>query len=328
MKKALSVALLWLLLCGLAAAQTYVEAPRPKGPIKPPTQEWIAKIKDLAPAKPTAQPKAPRRVLLFSVATGYYHTVIPHTDEVIKVLGHKSGAFDVVKSDDIEMFSPERLADFDAVILNNTCSISTGRNLFLDVLRGVGRAKELGEKYKALTEDQRTARAEELERNLRDFVASGKGLICIHGGISLVNSSPEFSEMLGGSFGFHPRMQKVTLDLVEPDHPLAAGFGGKGFIHVDEPYLFAGAYSKMNFRPLLRMDVAKLDKAARTNPKITSETRYVAWIKPYGKGRVFYSGPSHQPESFETPAMLRFLLDGIQYALGDLPCDDAPKKAD
>jgi type 1 glutamine amidotransferase len=51
--------------------------------------------------------------------------------------------------------------------------------------------------------------------------------------------------------------------------------------------------------------------------------RYVAWIKPHGKGRVFYCSPSHFPESYESPTMLQFLLDGIQYAAGDLECDDS-----
>jgi uncharacterized protein len=315
-----------LLLCGGAAAQTYEKAPKPAAQITPPTKEWLAKIEKLAPAKPTAPPKAKRRILVFSLFTGYNHFVIPHTAAAIKILGEKTGAFDVVESTDIEMFSPEKIKDFDAVVLNNTCSLNPGRDIFLDVLRNAAKDKTLGAKYKDLTEAQRKERAAELERSLLDYVVSGKGLVCIHGGLTMVNFSPAFSEMIGGSFAFHPRLQKVTLDLVEPDHPLLAGFQGRGFIHVDEPYLFDRAYAKKNFRPLLRMNVKKLDKATRTNPRVTGDVRYVAWIKPYGKGRVFYCGPSHQPESFETASMLRFLLDGIQYALGDLACDDTPKK--
>jgi type 1 glutamine amidotransferase len=51
--------------------------------------------------------------------------------------------------------------------------------------------------------------------------------------------------------------------------------------------------------------------------------RYVAWIRSYGKGRVFYCSPSHFPESYESPTMLQFVLDGVQYAAGDLKCDDS-----
>jgi len=74
------------------------------------------------------------------------------------------------------------------------------------------------------------------------------------------------------------------------------------------------------------MDVSKLDKKTRTHPRVIGDVRYIAWIKKHGRGRVFYVGPSHQPESYETPSMLRFYLDGIQYALGDLACGDTPKK--
>ena len=99
---------------------------------------------------------------------------------------------------------------------------------------------------------------------------------------------------------------------------------GKGFIHEDEPYIFKNAYTKKDFRPLLKMDISKLDEMTRTNKGVKGDERYVAWIKRHGEGRVFYCSPSHQPESYETKEMLRFLLDGIQYALGDLTCDDTP----
>ncbi|MBN1589023.1 MAG: ThuA domain-containing protein [Pirellulales bacterium] len=318
--------LLVLLLCGTATARTYETAPPVKTKIQPPTKEWTAKIERLAPARPTAVPKATRRILLFSLRTGYDHRVTPHVDEVVKVLSKKSGAFEVVQSNDIDMFSPERIMEFDAVILNNNCSKGRRRNLFLDVLDQRTKSKKPGTKYKDLTVEQRKERADELQRSLLDYVASGKGLVCVHGGITLLNNSPEFSDMIGGSFDFHPPLQRVTLDLVEPDHPMLAAFGGKGFVHVDEPYLFNGAYEKKNFRPLLVMDVGKLDEKARADSRVTGDVRYIAWIKKHGKGRVFYVGPSHQPESYETASMLRFYLDGIQYALGDLICDDTMKE--
>ena len=75
---------------------------------------------------------------------------------------------------------------------------------------------------------------------------------------------------------------------------------------------------------MLQLNVSKLDEKTRNDKRVVGDVRYVAWIKKYGTGRVFYCGPSHQPESFQTKEMLRFVLDGTQYALGDLPCDDSP----
>ena len=120
----------------------------------------------------------------------------------------------------------------------------------------------------------------------------------------------------------HPKRQNLTLDLVDPAHPLVAAFKGEPFRHNDEPYLFCNAYADKNFRPLLELDVAGLTEKARESLK--GDRRYVSWIKKHGKGRVFYVSPSHQPESYESARMLQFYLDGIQYALGDFTCDDSP----
>ncbi|MHC4200815.1 MAG: hypothetical protein ACYSU0_12550 [Planctomycetota bacterium] len=49
-----------------------------------------------------------------------------------------------------------------------------------------------------------------------------------------------------------------------------------------------------------------------------------AWLKNHGKGRVFYSAFSHYGQNFQGPKLLRFYLDGIQFALGDLNADTTP----
>lgn len=286
-------------------ANDYIVIPAPKGGIQPPAGEWVARVEALAPQNPTAAPMKPRRVLVFSLATGFRHTVAPHVKEVTKILGEKTGAYEAVFNDDVSAFEAESLRQFDAVLLNNVCPDKEKRDLFYDVLKD-------------------EAKAAQLESSLLDYVKGGGGLAVIHGAIAFQNNSAAVSEMMGGSFDWHPKFQTVTLNLTEPEHPLLAAFEGKGIVHQDEPYLFKNAYAKKNFRPLLEMDVSKLNKEARANEAIGAEARYVAWIKPYGRGRVFYCSPSHHPASYENKAMLRFLLDGIQYALGDLQCDDTP----
>ena len=172
-----------------------------------------------------------------------------------------------------------------------------------------------------MTAEDRQARSAALEQSLLDFVARGKGLVAIHGAPTMLNNSARFTEMIGAAFDYHPANQEVTVRVVDEDHPLVAAFRGKGpFIHRDEPYCFSGPYDKLDFRPLLSMDVDGLQDPAGRAAKIV---RYVAWIKPYGKGRVFYCSPSHFPESYQSATLLKFLLDGVQYAAGDLKCDDA-----
>ena len=301
----------------LASARAEHRAPAAQDKIIPPSAEYLARIRELAPAKATAVPAAPRKVLIFDLATGFKHDVIPHVNEVIGILGEKTGAFTSETTRDILRFTPESLAKVDAVVLNNSCTVGPRRNMFLDVL-------DKDPAFKDFTAEQRAAKAAELEKSLLDFVAGGKGIVGVHGGLTFLNKSPEFTGMIGANFDFHPAKEILTLNPVEPTHPLLAAFGGEDFVHYDEPYVFGSPYADKNFRPLLKIDPAKLKPA--TAAKLKADVRYVSWIKPYGKGRVFYCGPSHQPESYETAALLRYYLDGLQYALGDLKCDDAPRK--
>jgi type 1 glutamine amidotransferase len=300
-----------LILCTTLAALALEVAPKASDKIVPPTPEWKARIKTLAPAKPRVAPKAPRKVLVFSLATGYCHAVIPHVQAVMDTLAG-TGAFEVTHSVDIADFQPDSLRNFDAVVLNNTCSKGPGRNMFIDVLST----------RKDLTDARRASQAAALEKSLTDFVAKGKGLVGVHGGVTFLNNSEEFGSMLGGTFKMHPRRQDITLTPVDPKHPLVAAFKGEAFKHNDEPYLFKTPYEEQNFRPLLEMEVDTLD--AKAKEQMAGAQRYVSWIKPHGKGRVFYVSPSHQPESYESSRMLQFYLDGIQYVLGDLDCDDSP----
>ncbi|WP_430974260.1 ThuA domain-containing protein [Sunxiuqinia rutila] len=274
-------------------------------------KEWIQQIIKLAPDQAEVQPVKKRKVLVFSLFTGFNHWVIPHTNAVIKVLGEKSGAFEVEISNDIFKFEKKSLKQYDAVVLNNNCSVGPRRDLFMDVL----------DQDETLTAEERTAKAAELEENLIKYVEKGGGLMVVHGAIVMQNNSMAFSEMVGGSFDYHPAQQELTLELAEPNHPLVKAFDGKGFVHVDEPYLFNKAYAKKNFRPLLYMDSSKLTKKKKP---IDEQIKYVSWIKRHGKGRVFYVSPSHNAQSFEDSRLLKFYLDGAQYVLGDLKCDDSP----
>lgn len=294
MKRFLTIALV------LAATVSWSEA---KGlPAIKLTDEWKAQIEKIAPEEPAAKVNKKPTALIFSVMTGYKHWVTPHTTEMLRILGEKSGAYDVVVSDDVKNFEPDNIKKFDIIILNNNCSDRKKRDMFWDI-----------------TKDEARARA--LENSLIDHIAGGAGLVSIHGAITMQNNSKEFSSMCGGSFDRHPPQQKVICNLVDPDHPIVKPFDGKAYVHVDEPYLFKSAYNDMNFRPLMEMDVSSLKGYKHNGVK-----RYAAWIKRHEKGRVFYCSPSHNAQSFEDPELLQFILNGIQYAAGDLDCDDSPIK--
>ncbi|MDX1284162.1 MAG: ThuA domain-containing protein, partial [Draconibacterium sp.] len=175
-------------------------------------EDWIRKIEEIAPDKPDTEPSKTRKILVFDKFTGYNHWVTQHTSEVIKVLGEKSGAYETEITKDVYCLEAKNLKKYDAVVLNNNCSVGPRRNLILDLL----------DKDKNLSEEQKKKIAAKLEANLIKYVKKGGGLMVVHGAIVMQNNSMPFSEMVGGSFDYHPPQQEVTLELCEPEHPLVA----------------------------------------------------------------------------------------------------------
>jgi type 1 glutamine amidotransferase len=281
--------------------------------VVPLTPAWKQKIEALAPSQTRFPSTSPKKILLFSLHTGFEHWVIPHTEEVFKILGSKSKGFAMTSSKDIHQFEKESLANYDAIVLNNTCSKPDHRHLFWDQLRAESTADSAAV----------MAKAQELESNLIEFVSQGGGLLLLHGAVTTLNNSSKFSDLVGASFDYHPPQQQVQVKLENPNHPLVAAFPKEGFSHVDEPYFYKNAYSKLNFTPLLYFDNAQI-QSQRPNQELKSGKTYVAWIRPEGKGKVMYISPSHNAQSFENPALLQFFLDGLQYVVGDVNCDETP----
>lgn len=275
------------------------------------TPEWLAKIETLAPSSTTVKTTVKKKVLVFSKATGFYHWIIPHNVEMLKILARKTGAFEVSIAYDIDSFDKKNLKKYDAVIFNNCNPSGPDRDLFADLLR----------QNTSLSDAEIKKEAPVYEENMLNYVKKGGGLAILHGAITVQNNSMEFSKMTGGSFDYHPVQQEMHVKEVDPNHPLVKAFKGKGLTHVDEPYFFKNAYFDFDFRPLLYIEA---DKLKGLKKEVDNNTIYISWIKRYGKGRVFYSSPSHNAQSLENPELLQFFLDGLQYVLGDLKCDDSP----
>lgn len=294
--------LLSLLFVGTISAQGLQEFPI--------TEQWLAKIESLAPTAPRVKADV-KKIMVFSQHTGFYHWTIPHNDEMLKILAAKSGAFEITIARDIDSFEKKNLKQYDAVILNNSNPAGPKRDLFWDLLK----------KNSNLNDHRIAELSRQYEKTLMDYVSKGGGLMILHGAITVQNNSKEFSKMVGGSFDYHPKQQEMHLKEVNPDHPMVQAFKGKGVTHVDEPYFFNNAYSDYNFRPLLYIEADKLEGLKK---EVSDNTIYVSWIKRYGKGRVFYTSPSHNAQSMDNPELLQFFLDGMQYVVGDLKCDDSP----
>jgi type 1 glutamine amidotransferase len=107
-------------------------------------------------------------------------------------------------------------------------------------------------------------------------------------------------------------------------------FAGKSFEHTDEFYHFPAfsPYSREKQHVLLSIDVEKSDLAT-TGRFCAQCTRpdhdyAVAWIKSYGKGRVYITPLGHTNILYTQPQWVKHMLGAVQFILGDLEADTTP----
>ncbi len=261
---------------------------------KPITVEEQQAIAAAVPEQATAKPKSQRRILVFWRCEGFIHTSIPQGNLAVQEMARKTGAFSVDLADTYDVFNKENLAKYDCILLNNTSHMQfpepSQLNAFLD------------------------------------FVAGGKGLAGFHAASDNFGRHPDARALVGGQFAGHPWGAGGTwaFKLDDPDHVLNRAFDGHGFWHKDEIY----QYDPKTF---VGPDVLRLLVSLDMNQQAVSERIDdgprevpVSWIRKAGDGRVFYTNFGHREETYHNPVILRHMLDGIQYALGDLEADATP----
>lgn len=284
----------------------------------PVPEDAITSMTKAMPAKARVQPKKARKLLIYSQANGFVHSSIPYGAKMLEIMGQKTGAFEAVDTTDTAMLAPAKLAEFDALVFNNT----TGET-FLPAWDKLAKLPQT-------EQDALKKQAEAAQKGVIDFVKSGKGVIGIHSATDANYSWPEYGEMMGGYFDGHPWAWNTVefMKIEEPSHPLAKPFKslkGQSLKISDEIYQIKDPYTRQNLRVLLSLDTAKSDMETNKKDIHRKDGDFaISWIREYGKGRVFYCSLGHNYEIFWNPTLLGYYLGGIQYALGDLKADATP----
>ena len=282
------------------------------------TEQQAKRIRAAVPDKATVTPKKPRRVLIWNTPfmdksphKGYS---IPQAEFAMTLLGRRTGAYEPVVSDDVAMYLPENLKKFDTIVMNN----SNGpwiRPTEKDMARF---AKFTG---------NIDAAERFLRKSLLDWVRNGGGIVAYHHAIGGNTHWPAFHELLGAGYWGHPWNEEVGVELEEPNHPLLAAFEGKNFRLSEEIFQFREPYSRQKLRVLLSLDTMTTNMGVPWIHR-TDNDFALAWVRLYGKGRVFYCAFGHRSEIWWNPTILRFYLDAIQFATGDLEAPIAPRPDD
>ena len=234
---------------------------------------------------------APKKLLVVTVTKGFRHSSIPTAEKVLGELAEKSRAFTV----DYVRTDDDMAQKMTAEALKNYDGV-----MFANTTGDL----PLPDKQAFL-----------------DWIKSGKGFIATHSGSDTFHGFPPYREMLGGEFETHHAQAEVDCINQDPKHPACRHLGPTWHVK-DEIYLLKN-FERSQVHGLLMLDKHPNEKTPGDFP--------IAWVKEYGKGRVFYTSLGHRedvwdpntPENFkrENPksvaeAYQQHLLSGIKWALG------------
>lgn len=261
--------------------------------------ETRAKIDAAIPNKPIAAPKQARKLLVIESLEGMSHNTIPLTNVMIQRMGEKTGAWTTVFSNDLNNLRYPKVKEYDAIFLNSI----VGEFLPDPALRA----------------------------DLVRYVNEGGGMGGIHGTPWASRNWDEFAEMIGAQSAPH-RIENGIIRLYDKENPIVRPFNYEDLPHREEYYRFEhegnGRLRWDKVRVLLIVDLDEKVPASTDKPwtgyRRPDRVYPLAWIREYGKGRVFYNSMGHMPETFMRPEIVGHFLAGMQYILGDIEANATP----
>lgn len=239
-----------------------------------------------------------KRLLAIGAVKGFQHDATSHGFGTLWKLGVESGLWDTYIRTDTQLLTKKKLTGnaknidfFDAIAFYTTGELD-------------------------LDDEQKAA--------LLAFVKDdGKGFIGIHSATDTLYQWPEYGEMIGGYFDQHPwNTFQAPVIIEDPGSAIMKAFP-KEFTTLDEIYQFK-SYSRDRVRVLARLDENKIDLK---NPRVhrTDKDFAVAWLRNYGKGRVFYSTFGHTFEAWDRPDVQKMWLEAVKWSMGLTEADATPR---
>jgi type 1 glutamine amidotransferase len=251
----------------------------------------------LAASALCAQPDAGRKkVLLVAQTKGYQHESVSTGLAAFFNLGRESGLWDAVLRTDTQLVTKKmaghrNLDAFDAVVFYTTGELD-------------------------LDAEQKAA----LLAFVRD---DGKGFLGVHSAVDTFYGWPEYGELIGAYFDGHPWNVFPARVIVEDRAHPATRHLPPAFEIRDEIYQMRN-FSRDRVRVLARLDETRVD-LKKNGVKRTDGDFPLAWVREYGKGRVFYSAFGHTEESWADPGIRKMLVEAMRWALRLSEGDATPR---
>lgn len=259
-----------------------------------------------------------KKHILFIGHSKYYdHDAVSAAAYALAKVGEQSGTFDVTFRTDYQLITKAKIPNFlnqrnlnyfDAVMLY------TQGELLLDAQQKQDLLSFVRDDGKALL-----VAHSGVDHNTWQFHPDGKMTIKDMGGW------PELTDMIGGVFVNHPWRQRVRINVEDREFPATRHFP-KSFAIDDEIYQVI-EFSRGKVRVLMTLDTSTVDMA---NPPLAPVVRTdgdfaLAWVREYGKGRVFVSPLGHIVGTWNRPDIQQMWLEGAKWAMGLTDGDVTPR---
>ncbi len=241
---------------------------------------------------------ARKRVLAIGQTKGYQHDSVSTGMATMWKMGRDTGLWDTYIKTDCQLITKKKLEGnaknldyFDAVYFFTTGELDMDESQKADLLSFI-----------------------------RD---DGKGFIGGHTAIDTFYKWPEYGEMVGAYFDNHPWNRFEAPIIVEDrTSPLTRHFPSH-FTVYDEIYQPSKEFSREKLHVLARLDETKLNLQQK-GVKRTDGDFAVAWVKTYGKGRVFYTTFGHEEAIYDRPDMQKLYTEATKWALRLTDTDTTP----
>ncbi len=136
------------------------------------------------------------------------------------------------------------------------------------------------------------------EKGLCDWVAGGGALVGIHCANDSFVTNERYMEMVGTQFSGHGPVCEFAVNIADQEHEVSRRFSE--FRITDEFYLCKRR--------------TKADLRAVMTGKWQFEKQPAAYVREYGRGRVFYTILGHDERAFRNPAFGKLIHRGIWWA--------------
>jgi len=230
-------------------------------------------------------PSTPRRVLVVTVTKGYRHDSIQVAEPLLADIAAKDGGFEV----DYARTDDDLAAKMTPAALAGYAAV---------VFANTTGDLPLPDKDAFI-----------------EWVGAGHAFVGMHAATDTFHNYPPYIEMVGGEFENHREQVPCRCLVADTSHPTTAHIGSHVDIPLEEMYLIKN-YGQGKVHLLVYMDRHPNDGNAGFYP--------LSWCRPFGQGRVWYTGLGHRDDVWTAPWFVEHIHQGVRWALGFTDGDDTP----